>query len=440
MRRTDQDGATAEEAVLRLVQNHAAELLRFAHRFSHCADDAHDAYQRSVEILLRRMRSAPPEQPLSWLRTVVRHEALAIRAERAEQVTRFELDLDHHGGGRLDDPAERVEGAERLQHAAEALQRLKPQELTALVLRAEGLSYKEICARTGWTYTRCNRAVTEGRRALAARLGAIESGAECDRWAPLLSALADGEATPAQLAELRPHLRRCSACRSQLRTYHAAPAQVAALVPPALLPLAAEPSVSLLGSLELAFHAVAERATLAALRVQGAFEGLTGTKVAAVAASTAALAGGGAAIDQARKADRPQAPAREAAAAVAPSGLPSPALVPAAAAGRPGRRAASGAAQSQGARRASMEFGRATARGPTSPEFADSARFAGTAGLAGTARQRPKAEFSPTFGRKADPPSSAPPPKAPAPAAGAAGSSDASGASPPARPPEFAAP
>src|ERR1044071_1651917 len=84
----------AEDATLRFVQAHAGELLRFARRFSHCADDAHDAYQRALEILVRRMRTAPPAQLLPWLRTVIRHEALAVRSEREQLVGHVELDLD----------------------------------------------------------------------------------------------------------------------------------------------------------------------------------------------------------------------------------------------------------------------------------------------------------------------------------------------------------
>jgi RNA polymerase sigma factor (sigma-70 family) len=298
MRGSERRAHGAEEATLQLVQAHAAELLRFARRFSHCADDAHDAYQRTLEILVRRMREEPPAHPLAWLRTVLRREALAVRRERERLVGRVELDLDRCQGRELDDPAERVVGHERLRHAAEALRRLKPQEVTALMLRAEGLSYHEISARTGWTYTRTNRAITEGRRALIARLGAIESGAECARWLPLLSALADGEATAAELVELRPHLRACPACRATLRECHAAPGRVAALVPAALVPLAAGSDGSVVGHVELALHGVVERMTLLAARVQGAFEALPAGKVAAVAASTAVLAGGGAALQQ----------------------------------------------------------------------------------------------------------------------------------------------
>jgi RNA polymerase sigma factor (sigma-70 family) len=293
----------AEDATLRLVQEHAAELLRFARRFSHCADDAHDAYQRAIEILVRRMRVDPPEQPLRWLRTVLRHESLAVRREREQLLGRVELDLDRHEDRAIADPAERAVGHERLRHAAEALRRLKPQEVTALVLRAEGLSYAEIGSRMGWTYTKTNRCVTEGRRALLERLGAIESGAECARWLPSLSALADGEATASDLAELRPHLRGCPACRATLRDFHAAPAQVALLVPPAMVGVVVHAAGGGLGGhAEMSVHALLDRVTLLAARLQGAFEALPSAKLAAVAASTAAIAGGGVAIERATNA------------------------------------------------------------------------------------------------------------------------------------------
>lgn len=300
MNRTKDGRKHPEEVTLRLVQDHAAELLRFARRFSICADDAHDAYQRGIEILVRRMRTEPPEHPLNWLRTVIRREAAMVRMERERLLGRQEVDLDREEARHIEDPSERVAGHERLGHVAEALQRLKPQEVTALVLRAEGLSYNEICARMDWSYTKTNRCVTEGRRALRDRLGAIESGAECDRWLGQLSLLADGEATARQVADLRPHLRACSACRATLRTFHDAPRQVAALAPVALVPVVGggDPGGTL-RHLEAVVHALVERATLVATRVQGAFDTLPATKVAAVAASTAVLAGGGAAIQQA---------------------------------------------------------------------------------------------------------------------------------------------
>jgi len=83
--------------------------------------------------------------------------------------------------------------------------------------------------------TKVNRCLTEGRLALTGRLTGIEEGAECTRMAPLLSALADGEADAAALARLRPHLKTCLNCRARLREYRAAPGRVAALVPAGLM-------------------------------------------------------------------------------------------------------------------------------------------------------------------------------------------------------------
>ncbi len=315
-----------EEQVLALVREHAGDLLRLARRFSICVEDAQDAYQRTLEKLVRRMRGEPPEDALKWARTVLRHEALAIRGEREQMLGRLAIEHDRHRDEDSLDPADRVERFERLAHTAEALRGLKPQEMTALALRAEGLSYKEICSRTGWSYTRCNRAVSEGRRSLLQRLRAIESGAECARWLPLLSLLADGEATSRELAELRPHLRSCTACRATLRGFYAAPQQVAALLPAAGLPaLGAAASVSGGGfslgrHLEALAQSFAERANTTVLRFHSVIDTLPGTKLAAVAASTVAVAGGGAAIEQAATAGSSAGGSD----AIAATGTPSP--------------------------------------------------------------------------------------------------------------------
>ena len=178
---------------------------------------------------------------------------------------------------------------------AQALGRLKPQEVRCLLLRAEGYSYREICAETGWTYTKVNRCLAEGRRAFLERLAGIESGTECERLAPGLSALADGEASAADLAALRPHLRTCLACRARLREYRAVPDRLGALVPIGVLSPAAGDAGPVRGALEWAVSTVHERAAHMGDKAQQAADLTVGGKAAAVAASAAALAGGGAA-------------------------------------------------------------------------------------------------------------------------------------------------
>ena len=171
---------------------------------------------------------------------------------------------------------------------------LKPQEIRCLVLRARGFSYREICEETGWSYTKVNRSITEGRRAFTEKVASIESGMECRRLAPHLSALADGEADARQLGELRPHLRTCLACRARLREYRSVASRVAALAPPALLAAQEEGPGPVRGFLESLLGAAQDRAAALGERGHQAAEMMSAQKAAAVAASAAALAGGGA--------------------------------------------------------------------------------------------------------------------------------------------------
>src|SRR4051794_3516186 len=73
----------AEQLVLDLIAAHADSLLRTARRFSLCADDAQDAYQRSLEILMRHAARLDGDRAPGWLHTVVKNEALAINRARS---------------------------------------------------------------------------------------------------------------------------------------------------------------------------------------------------------------------------------------------------------------------------------------------------------------------------------------------------------------------
>jgi hypothetical protein len=88
------------------------------------------------------------------------------------------------------------------------------------MMKAHGLSYEEIGKRNGWTYTKVNRAITEGRRRFMDAFEGIESGEECERFAPVVEALATGSATARQILSIRPHLRHCTACRAAVRDLH----------------------------------------------------------------------------------------------------------------------------------------------------------------------------------------------------------------------------
>jgi DNA-directed RNA polymerase specialized sigma24 family protein len=80
--------AGRKRAAVELIRNHDVALRNSARRFSICGDDADDAYQRGIEILLSKAPTTDPRQLLPWARTVIKHEALAIRKARERMLGR----------------------------------------------------------------------------------------------------------------------------------------------------------------------------------------------------------------------------------------------------------------------------------------------------------------------------------------------------------------
>jgi RNA polymerase sigma factor (sigma-70 family) len=227
--------AGRKRAAVELVAHEEPGLRQMARRYSLCEDDAEDAYQRALEILLVKAPSDRPEELGPWMRTVVKHEALAIRRQRERMLgTGREEEgwdpiasLAASGAG----PGEAAERREQVARSREALQALKPAELRALALLAAGCSYAEIGRITGFSRTKINRCLAEGRERFRRLMTHSESGGRCADLAPLLSAYCDGESRPGDDAAVREHLRACVGCRATLRSYRATPAAVAALAP-----------------------------------------------------------------------------------------------------------------------------------------------------------------------------------------------------------------
>jgi RNA polymerase sigma factor (sigma-70 family) len=144
----------AQELVLRIVSTQAESLLRTAYRNSLCDDDAHDAYQRSMEIFLRRARTLDPRSAHKWIHVVVKREAQQLRRARSGSVPYEAIDFDLHEAMEVSTPEERVLAKDRARRAAEALRRLKPQERRAMGLKAFGHSYDEIAQATGYSGTK----------------------------------------------------------------------------------------------------------------------------------------------------------------------------------------------------------------------------------------------------------------------------------------------
>lgn len=207
--------AARKRAAVETYARHEAALRRTARRFSLCEDDADDALQRGLEILLRKAPTDDPRELIRWTQTVVKHEALAVRRERE----RILAGPAGPGAGEGEDwvaliptaadgPAERAERREAVARSREALRSLKPSELRALTLLAQGYSYREIGEITGFSATKINRCLAEGRERFRSFLARSGEGERCAELRPLLSAYCDGEAGERDAVTYRPPERR----------------------------------------------------------------------------------------------------------------------------------------------------------------------------------------------------------------------------------------
>jgi RNA polymerase sigma factor (sigma-70 family) len=227
-----------------MIRKHEAALKRTARRYSICAEDAEDAYQRALEIALTKGPTDRPSELIRWTQTVTKHEALAIRRNRERLLAARPAPAREDDG--VDwlalipapgaEPGSETERREAIAQSREALRTLKPQELRALTLLAEGYSYAEISEITGYSATKVNRCLAEGRERLRSFMARAEAGERCREIAPLLSAFCDRELDGPDADIVREHLRACAGCRAALRSYRAAPRAAASLAPGLLVP------------------------------------------------------------------------------------------------------------------------------------------------------------------------------------------------------------
>jgi RNA polymerase sigma factor (sigma-70 family) len=137
--------------------------------------DPEDVLQHSYELFIERFR--PPYQPLAWLMTTIKREAWSQRRrayrnreipirtrESGDDEEGHDLAAFHPDPG--PDPSDRVLDLEDLEQVSSHFRALKADERTALGLLAFGYTYAEIAAINGWTHTKVNRCVAEGREAV----------------------------------------------------------------------------------------------------------------------------------------------------------------------------------------------------------------------------------------------------------------------------------
>lgn len=150
-----------------LLDRHGASFRATARRFSSDDADADDALQRAAEILLTKAPVPEGRDLRAWMHVVTRREALAVgRARRRRALVLGEPVTPERAPSPAPGPERILELRERAAVAARSLAALKPHERRAIALQAAGCSYAEIQAITGWSYTKVNRCLGEGRARL----------------------------------------------------------------------------------------------------------------------------------------------------------------------------------------------------------------------------------------------------------------------------------
>ena len=147
-------------------------LLRIARRHGATDDgDAEDAVQDAFASFLGAYNPDCGSPPLAWVTLALQRGCWAARGCR--RLVRVEPTGQDAPEGyttpSLAGPAQTEEAAERSERAREVgrrMARLKPAERRALSLLAVGYSYAEIGELTGFSHTKINRSLAEGRAAL----------------------------------------------------------------------------------------------------------------------------------------------------------------------------------------------------------------------------------------------------------------------------------
>ncbi|MGA8746048.1 MAG: sigma-70 family RNA polymerase sigma factor, partial [Solirubrobacterales bacterium] len=156
----------------RLYREHYPYLLRIAAKNAPTHADAEEAVGEAFTNFVRAYNLDSGAPPLAWV-------ILATKRSCWDRYRHYHLDriaaqrTDRTGGESVsyfDSIPSGASGTEDLvaeiDEVRTQLAALKPDERTAISLRAAGFSYGEIAERQHWTFTKVNRCLAEGRAAL----------------------------------------------------------------------------------------------------------------------------------------------------------------------------------------------------------------------------------------------------------------------------------
>lgn len=163
------DEHQATEVVTSFYSSFYPSLVRYATHITGSRDMAQDIVQEAFMRLYRTLRlNRDVENPKAWAFAVVRHESFArLRQRNDERLARESLDvLEDLPMGRWSEPAG-FEGND----VARLLSLLSKREQEALLLRMEGLKYREIGGELGLSIQSVSTLLSRALRKLQVVLG-----------------------------------------------------------------------------------------------------------------------------------------------------------------------------------------------------------------------------------------------------------------------------
>jgi RNA polymerase sigma factor (sigma-70 family) len=147
-------------------------LLRIARRNAATETDAEEAVQDAFLAFVSQYDLESGAPPLAWVTLATKRRCWRLRdaAHLDRRVVALPETRHEEPSGLIERrPSDLVPLPERIADRDEAgtlIRRLKPDERTALLLKAAGYSYEEIGLHRGWTHTKVNRCIYEGRQTL----------------------------------------------------------------------------------------------------------------------------------------------------------------------------------------------------------------------------------------------------------------------------------
>jgi RNA polymerase sigma factor (sigma-70 family) len=165
--------ARVQSLATQLYSQRRFELMRIARTNAPSRADAEEALQEAFVSFITHFDPNGPAPALPWLILTLKRACWAKRNPNRDRCLSLDAALEDEDSGcclaEITSRQAEAEPGERIDRnldARQGLAALKPDERSALLLLGLGYSYREIAELCGWTYTKVNRCISEGRAAL----------------------------------------------------------------------------------------------------------------------------------------------------------------------------------------------------------------------------------------------------------------------------------